>query len=308
MRMMACLTILVAGVLVAWSAAQQPVFKTQSDLVVLHVSVRDSGGRYISGLDKDAFTVIDAGTPQTIAMFAADDVPATIGILVDNSNSMRPHRDIVIASAVEFLKHSHPRDELVVLTFNEAVRHAWGPSVAAETNAGLFASTMSQAIVARGMTAIYDGILAGLDRVASGTHTRQVLIVVSDGDDNASRARLEEVIGKVRHSDAVIYTIALTDPLTREGNRGLMRRLARETGGESYQPRRLDQVADAFDAIAADIRKAYTIAYAPTVATRAGDDTVQRRQVRVYVRSKDGRALRVRTRDGYFETLKDSAP
>jgi Ca-activated chloride channel family protein len=167
---------------------------------------------------------------------------------------------------------------------------------------------MSQAIVARGMTAIYDGIVAGVDRAASGAHTRQVLIVVSDGDDNASRAGLDEVIGKVRHSDAVIYTIALTDPLTREGNPGLMRRLARETGGESYQPRRVEQVAAAFDAIATDVRRAYTIAYAPTAAAWTDDDSDRRRQVRVYVRSKDGRALRVRTRDGYFEKAKDATP
>ena len=76
----------------------RPTFTSQSDLVVLHVSVRDRGGRYISGLERDAFTVIDAGKPQTIAMFAADDVPATVGILIDNSNSMRPHREIVIRS------------------------------------------------------------------------------------------------------------------------------------------------------------------------------------------------------------------
>ncbi len=74
----------------------RPTFKAQSDLVVLHVSVRDRGGRYISGLEREAFTVIDADKPQTIAMFAAEDVPATIGILIDNSNSMRPHREIVI--------------------------------------------------------------------------------------------------------------------------------------------------------------------------------------------------------------------
>ncbi len=286
----------------------RPTFKAQSDLVVLHVSVRDRGGRYISGLEREAFTVIDAGKPQTIAMFAAEDVPATIGILIDNSNSMRPHREIVIGSAVEFLKHSLPRDEMFVMTFNETVRQAWGPSIAGQTNSGRFASAMSRAIVARGMTAIYDGIVAGLDRAASGTHTRQVLIVVSDGDDNASRAGLDEVIGKVRQSDAVIYTIALTDPLTREGNPGLMRRLARETGGESYQPRRLEQVAAAFDAIATDVRRAYTIAYEPTAAAWTDADAERRRQVRVYVRSKDGRALRVRTRDGYFEKAKDATP
>jgi VWFA-related protein len=185
---------------------------------------------------------------------------------------------------------------MFVLTFNEEVRRVWGPSIAGETDPRRFGATMSLAVVARGMTAIYDGILEGLRRAAAGAHTRQVLIVVSDGDDNASRATLDEVTARVRASDAVVYTIALSDPLTREGNPKVMRQLARATGGESYRPRRVADVAAAFEAIARDIRSAYTIAYSPSV-TGAG----QRHTVRVYVRSQDGRALRVRTRDGYFE-------
>ena len=307
MRMIACLSILVAGFsCVHPLVAEQPVFKAESELVVLHVSVRDRGGRYVTGLDRDAFTVIDAGKPQTISMFSADDVPASIGVLIDNSNSMRPHREIVIASTAEFARHSHPQDEMFVLTFNEEVRRAWGPSVTGETDPANFASVMSRAVVARGMTAIYDGILAGLDRLRAATHTRQVLIVVSDGDDNASQATRDEVVRRVRESDAVIYTIGLIDPLTRDGNPRLLRQLAEATGGESHQPRRLAQVAEAFDAIARDIRSAYTVAYAPT-ATAAAADT-RRHAVRVYVRSKDGKALRVRTRDGYFEKAGTGTP
>ena len=105
----------------------QPIFKAESELVVLHVSVRDRGGRYIAGLDRDAFTVIDEGKPQTIAMFSAADVPASVGFLIDNSNSMRPNRERVIVSAVEMVKHSHQQDEIFVLTFHEDVQSAWGP-------------------------------------------------------------------------------------------------------------------------------------------------------------------------------------
>jgi Ca-activated chloride channel family protein len=286
----------------------QPTFKAESNLVVLHVSVRDRGGRYITGLDRDAFTVIDDGKPQTLEMFSGDEVPASIGFLIDNSNSMRANRERVIASAVEFAKHSHPKDQIFVLTFNEQVRHAFGPMLISDINLGTFGSAMSQAISARGMTAIYDGILDGLKRVSDGVHTRQVLIVVSDGDDNASTATLEDVIKKVHESDAVIYSIALTDPLTRDGNPGLMRRLARATGGESFQPRRPDDVAEAFDRIAKDIRSGYTLAYAPTASPARHADGARRRTVRVYVRAKDGRALRVRTRDGYFEKAGGGTP
>ena len=94
---------------------------------MLHVSVRDRSGRYITGLTKDAFTVIDDAKPQTLEMFSADEVPATVGFLIDNSNSMRPNRERVVASAVAFATHSHPEDEIFALTFNEAVQEAWSP-------------------------------------------------------------------------------------------------------------------------------------------------------------------------------------
>ena len=303
-------SIIVAGVLLlssdfsllASGPQERPTFKAESELVVLHVSVRDRRGRYITGLERGAFTVIDDGKPQTLEMFSGDEVPASVGFLIDNSNSMRPNRDRVIASAVEFARHSHPRDEVFVVTFNEHVQPAFGPMVVGEMNMGVFGSAMTQAITARGMTAIYDGILDGLERVGRGQHTRQVLIVVSDGDDNASRSTLDDVIKQVHESDATIYTIALIDPLTREGDPGLLRRLAQATGGESYRPRRVEEIGSAFERIARDIRSAYTLAYTPTAAaTASNDERGRRRTVRVYVRPTDGRALRVRTRDGYFE-------
>src|SRR5688572_4826386 len=283
------------------SAQERPTFKAESELVVLHVSVRDGNGRYITGLDRDDITLIDDGKPQTLEMFYGDEVPASVGFLIDNSNSMRPNRERVIASAVEFAKHSHPKDEVFVMTFNEQVRPAFGPAVISETNPAVFASAMSQAITARGMTAIYDGILEGLKRVGRGLHTRQVLIVISDGDDNASRATLDEVIKRVHESDATIYTVALIDPLTRDGDPGLLRRLARATGGESFRPRRVEQIGGAFERIAKDIRSAYTLAYTPTSMSKVSDENARRRTVRVYVKPKDGRQLRVRTRDGYFQ-------
>ena len=296
--------------LLPWSASGQerPTFKAESELVVLHVSVRDGAGRYITGLERDDFTVIDDGTPQTLEMFSSDEVPASVGLLIDNSNSMRPNRERVIASAVELARHSHPKDEVFVMTFNEHVRPAFGPATIGGLNLAAFASAMSRAITARGMTAIYDGILEGLTRVARGAHTRQVLIVVSDGDDNASRATLADVTKRVHQSDATIYTVALIDSLTREGDPGLLRRLAHATGGESYRPRRVEEISGAFERIARDIRSAYTLAYTPTAASKVSGEMARRRTVRVYVRPKDGRQLRVRTRDGYFEKMRGGTP
>jgi Ca-activated chloride channel homolog len=281
----------------------RPTFRSNSELVVLHVSVRDRGGRYVTGLTRDAFTVIDDAKPQTLEMFSADEVPASVGFLIDNSNSMRPSRERVVASAVAFAAHSHPQDEIFALTFNEAVQEAWHPRIVSETDPAEFASAMSSAIIARGMTAIYDGIMSGLSRLERARHTRQVLIVVSDGGDNASRAKLEDTLARVHDSDATIYTVALVDPLVRDGNPKLLRRLAQSTGGEAYQPRRVEDVPEAFERISKDIRNAYTLAYVPTKSDSAAAH--RRRTVKVYVRSQDGRVLSVRTRDGYFEKARE---
>src|SRR3954466_7024561 len=170
MRLISLISILVAAsVSLLASAVSQsgepqdrPTFKSSSELVVMHVSVQDRGGRYVTGLTQDAFTVIDDGKPQTLEMFSADDVPASVGFLIDNSNSMRPNRDRVVASSVAFVKNSHPQDEVFALTFNENVSTAWRPRLIAEMDPDAFAAAMSQSIVARGMTAIYDGIVAGL--------------------------------------------------------------------------------------------------------------------------------------------------
>ena len=286
------------SLLTSSSAQERPTFRASSDLVVLHVSVRDRSGRYITGLTRDAFTVIDDARPQTLEMFSAEEVPASIGFLIDNSNSMRPSRERVVASAAAFAQKAHPQDEIFVLTFNEAVQEAWRPTVVSEMNPATFAAAMSSAIVARGMTAIYDGIASGLSRLERARHTRQVLIVTSDGGDNASRATLADTLQRVHASDATMYTVALVDPLIRGGNTRLLRRLARSTGGESFEPRRVEDVPDAFERISKDIRSAYTLAYVPTANTSVTGP--RRRTVKVYVRSQDGRSVSVRTRDGYF--------
>lgn len=306
MRTIAMLFVILTGAssVVLQGDRTQPTFRTHSESVVLHVSVRDRGGRYIAGLPQDAFTVIDDGKPQQLTMFASEDVPASIGFLIDNSNSMRPSRDRVAAAAVAFAKSAHPQDEIFVLTFNENVQPAFGPALAADIVPADFVQAMNRAIVARGMTAIYDGLSAGLSRLESARHTRQVLIVVSDGDDNASRATRDEVLRSLRESDATVYTVALIDPLVRDGDTRLLRRLARSTGGEAYEPRRVEDMPEAFERIAKDIRSAYTLAWTPT---NTGEQAAERRRhtVRVYVHGPDGRVLQVRARDGYFEKARE---
>ena len=274
----------------------QPVFSAKSELVVLHVSVEDSKRRYVPGLGKDAFTVFENGEAQQVEMFSGEDVPATIGVLIDNSGSMAPSRERVVAAALAFTETSHPEDEIFVLTFNEHVRHAWGPAVVSQITPSVFKATVNRAITAVGMTAVYDAIEEGVRRVRRGIHTRQVLIVISDGSDNASAAKQADVIKLVHDSDATVYAVGLIDPVTRAGDPGLLRRLTKATGGSLFQPKRADEIPVVLEKIARDIRSAYTLAYVPTRTTPDG----VRRMVRVQARSPQGRLLSVRSRDGYF--------
>jgi VWFA-related protein len=274
----------------------QPMFSATSELVVLYVSVEDSKRRYVSGLGKDAFTVFENGETQQVEMFSGEDVPASIGVLIDNSGSMRPSRERVVAAALAFTETSHPEDEIFVLTFNEHVRPAWGPEVVSQTTPAIFKSAVGRAITAAGMTAVYDAIAEGLRRVRRGIHTRQVLVVISDGSDNASTVKQADVIKQVHDSDATVYAVGLIDPVTRAGDPGLLRRLTKATGGALFQPKRPEDIPAVLEKIARDIRSAYTLAYAPSRATPDG----VRRRVRVQARSPQGRPLSVRSRDGYF--------
>ena len=274
----------------------QPSFKASSELVVLHVSVEDSHGRHVAGLTRDAFSVYEDHAPQTIEMFSSDDVPASIGLLIDNSASMWPHRDLIVASALAFAGMSHPEDEIFVTTFNEDVRTAWPPTVIADGDRAAFRAALTDNINARGMTALYDSIADGIGRVTSGRHTRRVILIISDGGDNASETTIEHALKLAHESDAAVYTVSLTDPQSHDGDPKFLRTLSRSSGGESFSPQHPDEVPKVFEEIARDIRSSYTIAYIPPHSVSGG----LRRTVRVVAKSPNGKPLIVRTRDGYF--------
>jgi VWFA-related protein len=274
----------------------QPSFKATSELVVLHVSVEDSHGRPVPGLTRDAFSVYEDHAPQPIEMFSSEDVPASIGLLIDNSASMWPHRDLMVASVLAFAGMSHPEDEIFVLAFNEEVRTAWPPTVIADGDRAAFRAALTENITARGMTALYDSIVDGIGRVTSGRHTRQVILIVSDGGDNASQASIEHALKLAHESDAAVYTVSLVDSQSGDADPKFLRKLAHSSGGESFMPRRPSEVSKAFEEIARDIRSSYTIAYVPPHPLESG----MRRTVRVVAKSPTGKPLIVRTRDGYF--------
>jgi Ca-activated chloride channel family protein len=288
-------TVLVLLSSIALSGQERPTFTSQTDLVVVHATVEDRRGAAVPDLAQDNFLVYDDNRPQTISFFSSADAPASIGLLIDNSTSMISKRERVIASAARFAELSNPADEIFVLLFNEQVREVWAAREINESDISVLQATLRTHISARGQTALFDAISAGLDRLARAKHSRQVLVVVSDGSDNASRTDLARVMARVHQSMAMIYGVILEDPVDRDGNPRLLKRLSAITGGESFSPGRPDEVPPALDHIARDIRATYTIGFVPT--NQAADGAM--RKLRVVARHPDGRQLKVQSRTGY---------
>jgi Ca-activated chloride channel homolog len=274
---------------------QTPVFTSRAELVVVHVTVKDRRGAYATGLTKDAFQIIEDRTPQRIDFFTGEDSPVTVGFLVDSSGSMREGRERVIAAAAAFAEASTSTDEIFALAFNEHVRAALPPSMPFTSHASVFRAALAGAMAAQGRTAMYDAISNGLSYVATGHHSRRVLVVVGDGGDNASTKTFEHVLREAQTSNAAIYTVGIIDPLENEADPGLLRRLAQATGGEAFFPRRVDDVEEVLRRIAHDIRNSYTLGYVSSNSSRDG----QFRRVRVVVTDPLRRSLLVRAREGY---------
>ena len=275
------------------------VFTTESDLVVVHATIKDRGGAYVTGLTRDAFAILEDGRPQNAQLFTSEDAPVTVGLLIDSSGSMQPNRDRVIAAAAAFAEASHPRDELFALGFNDSVAPALPPTAPFTSDVGMLQEALTNTIRAYGRTALFDAITAGLDYLGRGRHERRVLVIVSDGGDNASRTTFDEVVTKTQASNAVIYTVALVDPVDRDANPGLLRGIAQANGGEAFTPRSADDIGDVLQRIARDIRHTYTLGYVSTNNARDGAF----RQIRLIVQSPDRRRLVVRTRSGYLAGL-----
>lgn len=287
--------ILWIGTLVAVTAPQEaPRFRSHTDLVVLHVSVLTGRTGHLAGLPQDAFTILEDGEPQTITFFENTDTPATLGVVVDNSISMMRRKPAIIEAAEEFARAGHPGDELFVIHFNEHVRHALPPDVPFTSDRDVMAGAL-QRMIARGQTALFDAVREGLRHLARGTRQKKVLVVLSDGGDNASSTSFDDVLAAALRMDAVIYTVSLHDPYDREANPNLLRRLADETGGEAIFVRNPDELPRVLERVARDIRSGYTIGYVPSRAAHDG----AYRAITVKVAPQDGKRVKVRARSGY---------
>jgi Ca-activated chloride channel family protein len=263
------------------------------DLVVLHPTVRDAKGRFASDLRAQDFEVYEDGIRQTIQLFRHEDIAVTVGLLVDHSSSMGHKLEEVVAAARTFVHSSSPEDQMFVVNFNEKVMLGL-PNASFSNNSAELERAIFR-MPAQGMTALYDAILRGQEQLQAGSRDKKVLIVISDGGDNASTHSLAEVLKISQRSSALIYTIGIFDPDDDDKNPDVLRRLAEATGGDPFLPDKLEDVVAICERIARDIRQQYTLGYISNVAKPGGY-----RSIRVVARSARNGKLVVRTRSGYI--------
>src|ERR1700683_5113621 len=274
------------------------VFTSDTKLVPLHVSVIDKSGKLITNLPQSAFKVYEDNVEQPLKIFNREDVPVSMGIIIDNSGSMREKRPKVAAAALELIKESNPQDEVFIVDFND-VAYLDAPF----TNNIKKLEQVLDKIDTRGGTAMRDAISMSIDYAKSeGKKTKKVLLVITDGNDNTSNETLEQLVRKARQSEVLIYCIGLlNDEEPREGRaaKRALKELAEASGGLDYYPKSLSEVENITPQIAHEIRNQYILAYTPTNALFDGSF----RSIKVTVKAPGNPT--VRTRNGYFApTLK----
>jgi VWFA-related protein len=264
-------------------------------LVVLNATVRDAKGRFARDLHEQDFEIYEDGVQQSIRLFRNEDIPVTVGLVVDHSGSMRPKLADVIAAARTFVQSSNPDDEMFVVNFNEKVKLGLPFRLPFTNRSEDLTSAIADAPTA-GMTALYDAVFEARQRLQAGTREKKVLIVISDGGDNASKHTLDEVLRLAGESTVIVYAIGIFDEGDADRNPGVLRRLAAATGGEAFFPSQTSDAVAICDRIARDIRSQYTIGYVSTAAAQPGAYLA----IRVVAGGRGRAKLFVRTRTGYI--------
>jgi Ca-activated chloride channel family protein len=284
--------------------AEQPFkFSATAKLVLLDVSVKDPKGSSISGLETNNFRIYEDGKLQRITHFAHDDVPVTVGLIIDTSGSMRRKYQEVAMAAMVFIRASNRHDEVFVVNFSDSVRFGLPESIAFTDDIERLHAALSRGIP-EGRTALNDAVVFSLNHLEKGRREKKALVLVSDGGDNNSVHRSEDVTKIVRESRATIYAIGVYDEDDREQNPRVLQRLARVSGGEAFLDVQLSDVDGICRRIANDIRTRYTIGYVPVEAGEGGS----LRKIKVVALQPDGRKLLVHTRTSYLLPASPASP
>jgi VWFA-related protein len=276
------------------------IFHKEVDEVTLHATVVDDKNRLVTALQRGDFTVLEDGKPQKITSFRNEDIPVALGVVIDNSGSMRDKRPAVNAAAINLVKASNPQDKVFVVNFNEEyfLDQDYTSQVPKLKDA-------LERIEARGGTALYDAVVASADHLKkSGSLEKKVILVVTDGEDNASRESLEQAVRRLQEENGpTIYTIGLLGEERSKRARRALREMAEDTGGVAFFPKDLSEVEAITQQIAHDIRNQYTIQYKPSRPQREGGY----RTVKVEAQARGYKKLQVRTRSGYYANQQQRA-
>jgi VWFA-related protein len=284
---------LLAGLVAAGVLFAQ--FRSDTRLVVLHASVTDKHGKLLTNLKESAFKVYENGQLQTIKKFLREDVPVSLGIIIDDSGSMLTKRSRVEAAALSLVRQSNPADEVFIVNFNDE----WYLDVPFTSDIRKMEQGIAK-IDSRGGTAMRDAISASLDYMKDkAKKDKKVLLIITDGNDNASNTSLERVVSRCNQSDTLVYAIGLfTEEEKREAQKAkrALNELTSTTGGLGFYPKDVSEVELEAKEIAQDIRNQYTITYTPDIQELDGSY----RQIKVVV-DGPGKPV-VRTRSGYYAT------
>ena len=269
------------------------VFHKQVDEVLLHATVVDDKQRMVTNLDKSAFTVFEDGKPQTIISFRHEDIPVAMGIVIDNSGSMREKRDKVNKAAINLVKASNAQDQVFIVNFND--EYYLDQDFTADLNK---LREALEKVETRGGTALYDAVVASGEHLKkNGKLEKKVLFVVTDGEDNASRESLEQAVKRLQEENGpTVYAIGLLGEERQRRAKKALQLMTERTGGISFFPKSLDEVDEISKQVAHDIRNQYTLGYKPSNPKSSGGY----RQIKVEAKGKGYGKLTVRTKSGYY--------
>src|SRR5437773_2576810 len=284
--------VLIASVL--W-AQEESIFKlnVNVDLTEVHVNVTDEKDRPVGNLNKEHFRVFENQSEQQLSVFKHEDLPVSLGLVIDNSRSIEPRKQRLDAAALAFVQKSNPEDETFIVHFDSDVR--------LDQDFTTKLSDLQQTLAATkpfGQTAIYDAVLMAIGHMDQARHEKKALLLITDGEDNSSKATLDELIEALGRNQISVFSVGL---LSEEG--GLkaeesLIRIAESSGGRAYFPENVDQARTMMERIARDLREQYTLGYFPTDPNRDGSW----RSVRVDVMPPPGfpKKLNAIYRHGYY--------
>lgn len=279
--------------------AEPYTLKKNVDMVRMPVTVIDKKGNFVPGLTAQNFRIFENGVPQKIAAFTNDDIPITVGLVIDDSGSMQPNRPRVNAAALAFVQTSNPQDQMFVVNFNDQYYLDMDTDF---TNDPKVLKAALERIDSRGGTALYDAILASLHHLAKGSRQKKVLLVVTDGYDEDSTHTLAYTVRKAEQSNALIYAVGLLSKDSLSGSqirhaKKALEALTRATGGEVYFPKTILDVDGVCRHVAQDIRDQYMLGYYST--DTAKDGTYRTVKVELVGVKRRGKII-VRARPGYY--------